>query len=770
MLRAVFLCFLAIFPVFPADQTYVLQTIAGSINPSGSGPATASPLQQPEGVAIDGLGNVYVTDAGGNRVRKISPDGTIQTLAGSGLAGYSGDGGPAISARLNHPYGIALDLAGNLYIADLGNARVRMIDTDGTISTVAGGGTSAVAGSTNVAASAAQLSAPRNVAIDIPGNLYISDFNAQQVYRVTPAGIITVFAGTGTAGYAGDGGQATMAQIAYPAGLTTDPFGNVYIADSGNNCVRRVWYGAISTVAINVPSPTGVAVDALGHLYAASSSATSGAAAVSPAGLNVVVVAAEDVASDPGGTLYLAVQQSVEKQAGSAETTIAGCSNCPGYGDGGPATAALLDGPVAVTSDGAGGIFIAEQGGNRIRTIAAKGMIATLAGAVSAPSGVAVESSGSIAFSELNNNRVRRSSAGGVLSTVVDDLNLPTCVRVGPDGSLFVCDGGSGRILKVSTAGTVSTYATVAQPAGLALAGDGSVFVSSGSQVVQISAAGVSTVVADGLSGPAGLALLSSGELVIAESGKNRVLELGVAGAVTVLSSALNNPQDVAADAAGDILIADTGNNRVAELVPVAVAVVPTVTVVNAASLAAGAIAPNEIVTIYGSGFDPVNTQVTFNGTAATVFYAGAMQLNVLAPATLTANALTAITVLSDGAQVGSGSERTVAAAPGIFTVSGGTGQAAALNEDGTVNSESNPAARGSIVVLYLTGDGGAAITVTIGSYSADVLYAGPAPGYLGLTQVNAVVPVELLAAGSQTVVVSAGGVGSQGGVIIFVH
>ncbi len=268
-------------------------------------------------------------------------------------------------------------------------------------------------------------------------------------------------------------------------------------------------------------------------------------------------------------------------------------------------------------------------------------MIATLAGAVSAPAGVAVDSSGSVDFSETNRDRVRRISAGGVLSTVVDSLDLPTCVRLGPDGSLYVCDGGNGRILKVSTAGVVSTYATVAQPAGLAVASDGSIFVSSGSQVVQISAAGALMVVADGLSVPAGLALLPTGELVIAESGKNRVLELGAAGAVTVLSSALNNPQDVAIDAAGDILIADTGNNRVAELVPVAVAVVPTVTVVNAASLATGPIAPDEIVTIYGSGFDPDNTQVTFDGTAASVFYAGATQLNVLAPATLSPNALT---------------------------------------------------------------------------------------------------------------------------------
>ena len=766
MLRAVFLCLSS--AAVAAGQTYTLQTIAGS---GANGPATTSPLQQPEGVAIDGLGNVYFADAGDNRVRKILTNGTIETLAGNGQAGFSGDSGPAISARLNRPYGVALDLAGNLYIADLGNARVRMIDTTGTISTFAGGGTSAVSGSSNLAATAAQLVAPRNVAIDIPGNLYISDFSAQQVFRVSPSGVISVFAGTGTAGLAGDGGAATLAQIAYPAGLTTDALGNVYIADSGNNCVRRVWYGAISTVAVNVPSPTGVALDALGHLYAASSSATSGTVAVSPAGLDVVMVAAEDVASDPGGTLYMAVQHFVEKQVGSTVTTIAGCSNCPAYGDGGLATAALLDRPVALAVDAAGDVYVAEQSGDRIRAVAANGTISSLVeSGLGEPSGVAVDSSGSVYFSEMNNNRVRRISAGGVLSTVVEGLNSPSWLRVAADGSLFVCDGGSGRILRVSTGGMVSTYATVVQPAGLALASDGTLFVSSASQILKISPAGVSTLLVDGLMGPAGLALLASGELVIAESGKNRVLRVGAAGAVTVLSSALNNPEDVAVDAAGDILIADTGNNRVVELVPVAAAAVSPVTVVNAASLAAGAIAPSEIVTIYGSGFDPANTQVSFNGTSATVFYAGASQLNVLAPASLSLNALTTISVSSDGAQVGSAAVSTVAASPGIFTVSGGTGQAAALNEDGTVNSAGNPVARGGVVVLYLTGDGGAAISVAIGGYSADVLYVGPAPGYPGLTQVNAVVPAGFLAPGSQAVVVSAGGVGSQDGVIIFVH
>jgi uncharacterized protein (TIGR03437 family) len=189
----------------------------------------------------------------------------------------------------------------------------------------------------------------------------------------------------------------------------------------------------------------------------------------------------------------------------------------------------------------------------------------------------------------------------------------------------------------------------------------------------------------------------------------------------------------------------------------------------NAASLAAGAIAPGEIITIFGTGFDPANTQLLFDGQPATLFYTSATQINALAPASLAANSTTGMSIVVDSATIVGSPVSVVAAAPGIFTVSGGAGQAAANNQDGRLNSASNPAARGSVVSLYATGQGSnaGAITLTIAGYNAPLLYAGPAPGFPGLMQINAQIPGGFLPPGIQAVVLSVGGVVSQAGVTI---
>jgi len=186
-------------PVFlqaaDAPVIYSIQTVAGSDSNGDGGPALNALLSQAEGIAVDRLGNIYVADAADNRVRKITPDGNIQTIAGSGVAGFAGDGGPAAQAVLNQPYGLAVDSSGNLYIADLGNARVRKISAGGSIQTVAGGGGTAAGGSVSAAAVNVQLLEPRNVAIDSGGLLYISDFAAHTVYKVSPGGVLSTFAG-----------------------------------------------------------------------------------------------------------------------------------------------------------------------------------------------------------------------------------------------------------------------------------------------------------------------------------------------------------------------------------------------------------------------------------------------------------------------------------------------------------------------------------------------------------------------------------------------
>jgi sugar lactone lactonase YvrE len=203
--------------------------------PEGDGgPATAARLFFPSGVATDAQGNVYIADADDHRVRKVDPSGTITTVAGIGEAGFSGDGGPAISAKLSLPAGIALDGHGDLFIAD--GYRVRKVNSTGRITTIAGTGQPGFSGDGG-RATLAKLYDPTGLAVDRAGNVYIAD--RYRVRKVSPDGTITTFAGT-DAGFSGDGGPATSAELSYPSGVVLDEHGNVYISDTGNSRIRKV--------------------------------------------------------------------------------------------------------------------------------------------------------------------------------------------------------------------------------------------------------------------------------------------------------------------------------------------------------------------------------------------------------------------------------------------------------------------------------------------------------------------------------------------------
>jgi uncharacterized protein (TIGR03437 family) len=215
-----------------------ISTVAGNGNPSYSGdggPATSAQLSNPWSVAVDSAGNLYIADKNIHRIRKVTPGGIISTVAGNGSAGYSGDSGPATSAQLNFPEGVAVDSVGNLYIADTRNSRVRKVTSGGIISTVAGGG------AFNLGDGGPAIGAnlgPAGVAVDRAGNLYIADTDNQRIRRVTPGGTISTVAGNGISGYSGDGGPAGSAQLNNPAGVAVDSAGKLYIADSVNNAIR----------------------------------------------------------------------------------------------------------------------------------------------------------------------------------------------------------------------------------------------------------------------------------------------------------------------------------------------------------------------------------------------------------------------------------------------------------------------------------------------------------------------------------------------------
>ena len=268
----------------------VIGTVAGNGTWGFSGdkaPAIFAQFNYPYDVAVDSMGNLFIADYLNNRIRKVSPYGIITTIAGTGTPGYGGDGGPATSAYLHAPYGVAVDTAGNLFIADSNNERIRKVTPEGVISTVAGTGARGFGGDGGPATSA-QFYTPRGIAVDTTGNLFIADINNNRIRKVTPGGVISTVAGNGVRGFGGDGGPATSALLNFPLGVAVDTAGYLFIADSDNNRIRRVTPGGIiATIAGNgvrgfggdgdqataayLNAPIGLAVDAEGNLYIADS-------------------------------------------------------------------------------------------------------------------------------------------------------------------------------------------------------------------------------------------------------------------------------------------------------------------------------------------------------------------------------------------------------------------------------------------------------------------------------------------------------------------
>ncbi len=651
-----------------AAPSYTIDTVAGSSAVGDGGPAVAASLSDAEGVAVDSAGDVFIADANDHRIRKIATNGTISTVAGDGFPGFRGDGGPASRARLNTPYGIALDSAGNLYIADLGNNRVRQVAPDGTITTVNG---------------TDKFLSPRNVAVDASGNLYVSEFGGHRVRRIGKDGTIKTIAGTGTAGFAGDGGAAVDAQLAYPAGLAFDSAGNLYIADSSNNRVREVLSSGTITTALGTGDPgetlpnqlnvpTGLAIDSAGNLDVADSG-NQRIQQLSPSGaIQTLPGAGRDLAADSSGNVFLADGSRLLELAASLKlSTIAGGAAYSYGGDGGPATAARLNGPVAIALDSAGNLYIADQKNSRVRMVDGAGKITTIAGdgtfgsgpdQLSAPAGVAVNDSGVVYIADQNNDRIQAiESPGNIVTTTgiampgfngdglpasATQIFSPGAMAIAPDGaSLYFDDKGNGRLREMRSDRSISTVAQIVAN-GVAVDSLGEIFIASAGthQVLRIDRAGHQDVIAgtgtagfagDGgpalaaaLNSPGGVAVDAAGNVYIADTGNNRIRMVGTDGAIQTiagtgaanfygdrgpaLAAVLNAPTAPLADASGNIWIADTGNNRVRKLSPAGTQTTAAnqqtnpITVVNDASMLEGPVAPGEIIAIFGLGIGPV--------------------------------------------------------------------------------------------------------------------------------------------------------------------
>jgi uncharacterized protein (TIGR03437 family) len=557
----------------------IVTTVAGSqwVFRGDGGPANSAPLGPIKGVAVDSAGDFFVTDSGNNIVVKVSPAGVLTIVAGNGIPGFSGDGGPATSASLSAPTGVALDTAGNLYIADGGNDRVRKVTVGGTITTVAGNGVRGYS-KDGGAATSASLYSPNDVAVDGAGTLYIVDTFNHRIRKVDPAGTITTVAGNGTARFSGDGGPATTAALNKPSGVAAGAAGNIYIADTDNNRVRKVALsGIITTVAGN---------GAAG--YSGDGGPATSASLGGPHGL----------ALDIAGNLYIADTQNFRIRKVSADgttTTVAGDGWGRFTGDGGPATAASLDQPSGVTVDAAGNLYIADYNNQRIRKVTSGGIITTVAGdggskfsgdggpaigaSLAEPAGVAVDRAGNLYIADARSQRVRKVSPTGTISTVAGNgtqdfsgdggpatsasLSWPKGVAVDSAGNLYVADDENLRIRKVSPGGTIST---VAGNGTVGFSGDGGPATNAW------------------LHWPHGVAPDSAGNLYIADAGNHRIRKVNSAGTITTVagngsagfsgdgslatSASLNYPRGVAVDGAGNVYIADALNNRIRKIAP----------------------------------------------------------------------------------------------------------------------------------------------------------------------------------------------------------
>ena len=616
----------------------IITTVAGNGTQGFSGdngPATSAEMFDPIGLAVDAFGDLYIADYLNNRIRMVSPGGIITTVAGDGTGGFSGDNGPATGAELYEPTGVAVDASGKLYIADWFNNRIRMVDLSGIITTVAGNGGYGYSGD-NGPATSAELYAPFGVALDASGNLYISAQYNYRIREVNTLGIISTVAGDGTSAFSGDNGPATSAELVLSSGVAMDTSGNLYIADVANDRIRKVSEvnPSLNGTITNFPTTavgTSAAVQNVLIETTATETITSISAPVSQGGFQEFSVGAITGcaigASSPSGTICIVpitftpaypgfrqIPLQVVTSAGNVSfglqgvatgpqvaltpgiiSTVAGDGGNGFYGDNGLATSAQLTTPVGVALDASGDLYIADVANYRIRMVSPSGIITTVAGngvsgysgdngpATSAeladPYGLALDASGNLYIADHLENRIRMVSPSGIITTVAGngtygfsgdngvatsaELGEPVGVAVDASGDIYIADFENNRIRKVSPSGIITT-----------VAGDGT----QGYSGDNGPATSAELVV------PTGVALDASGNLYIAEPYDSRVRKVSPSGIITTVagngtqgysgdngpatSAEFQGPSSVALDASGNLYITDQFNNRIRVVSP----------------------------------------------------------------------------------------------------------------------------------------------------------------------------------------------------------
>jgi uncharacterized protein (TIGR03437 family) len=758
---------------FVSAQSYSITTVAGSSRLGDGSPATSVPLRYPYGTAQDASGNIYFADAQDNRVRRVDTKGIISTVAGTGVAGFSGDGGSATQAMFNNPEAVRLDAkAANLYIADYNNHRVRVIVlATGAVTTVAGNGSLIWSGDNGTATQIPMDVS--DIAIDTAGNLYIADYVNSRIRKVIPAGTVSTIAGIANPGDSGDNGPATQAAINSPTGISVDAQSSVYFVDSYNNRVRKIssagiitnfagtgayGYGDPNYDGNNGPAtsafmvyPFSTAVEPNGNVlilcvlelwrvsassgvitFIAGSDTFAFAGDGGPA-INAKFAVPLYVSAAPNDDILISDvgNYRVRKISGGNINTVAGTSILDGI----PATTAFLNQPDGLVLDGKGGVAISDTGDSRVRSVPSTGIIANLAGSgvrgsdtgeLFFPRGLAGDSAGNLFIADQENDRVMKIPAGSAMIVEAGNtntgfggdggqanqamLNSPTGVAVDATGNVYIADNGNERIRVVDLNGDIST-----------LAGNG-----------DFQFLGDNGPAKSAQLDPLDLTFDNAGNLLVADWFNHRIRKINLTSKVitTVVgigtpgysgdggpatNAQLKFPKSMAVDKAGNLYIADNGNS-VVRRVSATTGVITTIagngkSVFNA-----------ETGTAIGVSIDPARVAVDASGAVyiADQFNDRIRKLLVQVPALMTISSGDAQsgppgTSLSVAVKVADASGMPVGGVSVSFTVSTGT---ASL----------------STATATTGGDGTATIQLTLGATVGALKITASAGGLSGVT------------------------------------
>ena len=596
-----------------SPTNYGAAATVGTSNPTFSNLGTG--LFLPSGIAVDGLGNVYVADAGNNAVKKISTNNTVTILGG----GFSNPSGVAVDALgnvyvadagnnavkkistsnsvsilgsgFNIPTGVAVDAIGNVYVADAGNFIVKKIATNNTVTSI---------GST--------LPGPIDVTVDVSGNVYVSDNVTNEIYMIAPNNSISTFA----------------VGLNFPKGITVDPFGNVYVADQGSNSIIKITpSGTMSSVGSSFNSPTGVAIDPVGNVYIAENGNIKKLAhdvytisPALPAGLNFNSTTG-DISGTPTANSANTVYSVTTQNPCGANTTTLSFSICTPtsymytvnacdsfiwvakhntvYKASNNTDTAILinhfgcDSIVTLNLTLSSAPVISYANVNTVYTIGSSistltpvnsggainidtlnPQITTIGSGFSSPTGIAVDPSGNVYVAEYYSGVIKKISSSGI-SVFGTGYFHTGCVASDVSGNIYVADAGNGIIYKIATNNTVSTVASgFNYPWGLALDAAGNIYMTEtyNNSVKKIAPNGAITILGSGFSGPYGIAVDASGNVYVADGGNNAIKKIDISNNVTSIGTGFNWPTGVAVDAAGNVYVADTYNNAIKKIAP----------------------------------------------------------------------------------------------------------------------------------------------------------------------------------------------------------